>query len=206
MAVHHVVPQPDGDDDDDDGNIVDSSSQKLTVATTGAVLKLVTLDTTMDTTDDHDEQALNYSADVIHHFAFSSNGQHAIAGGDHGIIQLWKNIHNNLDDDDAGELTSIRLRGMATHVVSVSFSTDSKYVAAVGMAGAIKVWNVQTASLQKVRPVATSYDPFRANSNNIVVPSGIGHIKFTPDGTMLAATGNDGSIRFWSRDAWDRQR
>jgi WD40 repeat protein len=199
MAVHHVVPQPDGDDDDDDdGNFVDSSSQKLTIATTGAVLKLVTLDTTMDTTDDHDEQTLNYSADVIHHFSFSSNGQHAIAGGDHGIVQLWKNIHND-------ELTSIRLRGMVTHVVSVSFSTDSKYVAAVGMAGAIKVWNVQTASLQQVHPVATSYDPFRTNSNNILIPSGIGQIKFTPDGTMLAATGNDGSIRFWSRDSWDRQ-
>ena len=205
MAIHVVAqPRPRRY-----SNTTKSSSPKLTVATTGAVLKLVTLDASSNTTttnnnnNQNNEQTLNYSADVIHHFAFSSNGQYAIAGGDHGIVQLWKNIDNN---NKAAEPTAIRLRGLTSHVVSVSFSTDNKYVAAVGMAGAIKVWNVQSASLQNAHPVASLYDPSPSLiHNNSFPPSGINQIKFTPDGNMLAATGNDGSIRFWSRDAWDRQ-
>eukprot|EP00539_Tryblionella_compressa_P016462 CAMPEP_0178836068 /NCGR_PEP_ID=MMETSP0746-20121128/11974_1 /TAXON_ID=913974 /ORGANISM="Nitzschia punctata, Strain CCMP561" /LENGTH=446 /DNA_ID=CAMNT_0020498707 /DNA_START=186 /DNA_END=1523 /DNA_ORIENTATION=+ len=183
------------------------------VATSSAVLKLVHLLKRSENSDDRTSDGttnriLDHSADTLTCFSFSPCGSHAVAGGNYGFLKLWKNIRmtgsnsdsignrNMMGDDSPEENDAIRLRGLTSHVNSVAFSCDGQWVAASGMSGAVKVWNVPLACSNSVYPVASLFDP-STSKNDTFTPIGVNTIAFTPDGNMLAATGNDGSIRFW---------
>ncbi|KAG7372577.1 hypothetical protein IV203_018720 [Nitzschia inconspicua] len=107
----------------------------------------------------HSDRILNHSADRIYDFSRSNCGKHAVAGGVHGFVQLWKNIRMGTDQtrssnnedmvveyDGAASQTkhvlyneTITLRGLTSHAISVAFSPDGQWVAAAGMTGTINV-------------------------------------------------------------------
>jgi WD40 repeat protein len=206
---------------------------------TGIFLKLVRFlqQSEGNGTEGNDEE--NMRRDRILNIAFSNRGsfnrindfrlshcsQHAVAGGVHGYVQLWKNIqidtavnndNSTLPEAIQPTMESIQLHGPSSHVISVAFSPDGEWVAAAEMAGTIKVWHVPTSSALHVHPKAslcdTSYCKLEsAASINVsaesttlptLQPTCINTIRFTPDSAMLAATGNDGTIRFWCRQSW----
>lgn len=107
--------------------------------------------------------------------AFSTNGQQLISGGYHEII-IW----------DIATLKPVkRIKNVATEVQALSLSPDGKLLAAAtGQSG--KLGEVLLIPLDKDEPKVL------ATLADIALD-----VKFSPDGTQLAAGGSDNAIRIF---------
>ena len=104
--------------------------------------------------------------------AFSHDGQ-LLAAGDasdgRGTVKVW---------DVKSKQVVATLEDDLVVVRSVTFSSDDRYLASSHYNGEVKVWNVSDWELLRAMP-AGDYD-----------------IAFSPDGNMIAGTGN-GSVNLW---------
>eukprot|EP00529_Nitzschia_sp_RCC80_P010400 CAMPEP_0113467404 /NCGR_PEP_ID=MMETSP0014_2-20120614/14797_1 /TAXON_ID=2857 /ORGANISM="Nitzschia sp." /LENGTH=785 /DNA_ID=CAMNT_0000359711 /DNA_START=139 /DNA_END=2496 /DNA_ORIENTATION=- /assembly_acc=CAM_ASM_000159 len=86
------------------------------------------------------------------YFDFSPCRQHLVAGGDHGLVQVWFNV---VPSDDRSlpasssskssftpAMTKHRLSGLQAAVKSVTFSPDGQLLAALDAIGIIMIWRV----------------------------------------------------------------
>ena len=94
----------------------------------------------------------------------------ATVGGD-GLVVLW----------DAGKPPRI-LRGHASPVLRVAYSSDGKRLASADEAGAIRVWDVESEKTTRV----------------LVGAAPTTSLRFGPNAEWLVAGGEDGSIRLWN--------
>lgn len=117
--------------------------------------------------------------------AMSISDTHIVTAGDHGIVQLWQLPSK---DEDVGvgydHPAPIHLHGLEAIVTSIDISPCGTIVAASDCDGHVLTWNAQSG-----RQLAKVGDPCQS----------IHTILFTSNGSMLVASGTDGTIRCWSR-------
>jgi WD40 repeat protein len=120
----------------------------------------------------HTQQA--HSAMILS-VAVSPDGSLAASAGDDGIVKLW-------DLDRGSELGS--LRGHFDRLLAVEFSRDGKTLVSAGYDKLIRQWDVATGE-----PLGTLEGGQKSFQT---------HLSFSPDGSLLAAPNNDGSVLLWN--------
>ncbi len=147
---------------------------------------------------------------------FSPDGKHLTLGN--------QDFHANIWDVASGKSLA-QMEGFNQWPGCVAFSPDSQFLAA-GDYGKIRIWKVPTGEAFSVieeagalfafspdgEHLATNYKPFREKSQLKLwaFPSGeletlaesahekrITQITWSPDGSMLASSGEDGSLKLW---------
>ncbi|KPM52527.1 hypothetical protein ACG83_29845 [Frankia sp. R43] len=110
-------------------------------------------------------------------------------GGHEGTTYLWDvtgGAPSRLGEPLVGHTTSAR---------SVAFSPDGTALATAGDDGAIELWDIH----DRMRPTRTGA-PFLGHGilvNDNVVPRAAEDVAFSPDGTTLATSGDDGTVALW---------
>ena len=120
------------------------------------------------------DQFIAFRDDVI----FSPDGS-LLATSDNGSVQLWDLSGNQL----------AKFTVYPYGVISISFSPDGKLLAAAGLDGIPKLWDLES-ELQVAE--------FSAERSGQVRD-----IAFSPDGKLLAIVGNLGNIDFWQIESFD---
>lgn len=109
--------------------------------------------------------------------------------------------------DIRDKLHPILLGDHGKKITSISFSSDSKYLASSSSDDTIMLWNLDDKELneKELKEVAV----FDANDNKKITS-----ISFTPDGKYLASSSSDSKIRLWNLETkktivvlkWDKDK
>lgn len=122
--------------------------------------------------------------DYTYAIAFSSNGEHILAGWHPGTIRLW--------DVQSGKI----LRDFSyntDHTFSVAFTPDSKFVLAGGYTGAY-MWEIESGEFVRTFPAQINFETDIGRDTTI--------IKITPDSRYLLTSTTYGA-RLWSLQTGD---
>ena len=111
--------------------------------------------------------------------AYSPDGAVLASTGTDGAIELW--------DPETGMPTSAALTGHTDTVLCLDFSPDGKTLVS-GAYDSVRFWNVAD-------PAA----PSEAEAPLFTEQSGVNCAALSPDGTILATAGRDGTVRLWDR-------
>ena len=111
---------------------------------------------------------------AVNTLEFSPTGLNMSSGHYDGILRLW--------DINTGEV--IHTIDAESVVQSIAYSPDGRIIATGGSYenGLIKLWDIGTGFLLHTLPGHTS---------------GVDHLEFSPDGTLLVSGSYDGSIIIW---------
>ena len=78
------------------------------------------------------------------YFDVSPCRKHLVAGGDHGLVQVWFHVipTSFSSSSSSSFATKIRLSGLQAAVKSVTFSPDGQFLAASDAIGMIMIWKI----------------------------------------------------------------
>ncbi len=133
-------------------------------------------------------------------FAISPNGRTLAVAEDNSCI--YENPHDSLD----GQVTLRTLSTMATrHVIDVpavrvAFSPDGRTLATAGASGSVKLWDVATGKPSGPQLSGPPKDlaGLKDLPNGRDFSDEMVTVRFSPDGTLVAAGGLDGKVYLWN--------
>jgi WD40 repeat protein/energy-coupling factor transporter ATP-binding protein EcfA2 len=135
--------------------------------------------------------------------SFSPDGNMIVAASRDGSIQLRTWEGEKLETLEEYDPVARDFIGQEIlEVTSVSFSPDSKIIAAARRDGTIKLWSVEMKQLSRYRPDRPVTKVWRADVDevqtfkeyNIYQSS----LNFSPDSKMIASASSDGFIKLWN--------
>jgi WD40 repeat protein len=178
-----------------------------------------------DTETGKTQMVLYGHAGAVKSVDWSPDGTHLVTGGSDGLPRVW--------DASSGDVL-LTLPGHIEEVVIVTWSADGRRIASQGLDAVIKVWDAATGGLlfqiTNAAPEPSTKRGFvefspdgdwilaggtrvlglRLWDASIPVPKLFGHTfgqewgGWSPDGTLIATSGEDGSARMW--DAFTGQQ
>jgi len=163
-------------------------------------------------------------AGPVHSVAWSPDGTRLVSGGSDGLPRVW--------DTDTGEVLFV-LPGHTEEVVIVTWSSDGRRIASQGLDAIVKIWDAATGGLlyqiTNTAPEPGSKRGFvefspddssiLAGGSRVLGPriwdasittpvlfSGREWADWSPDGTQIATTGEDGNARLWDATTGEQLR
>ena len=144
-------------------------------------------------------QTLQGHSQPVRTVTFSPDGSMLASGSDDKTVKFWETPKGNLlktHDPEIGKISA------------VTFGSDSKTFVTAGEAADIKVWDVRRLDQQKSRPTAKPVPQSKQQTEQKSVKLEFqqaleGHngeivcIDLSSDGSVLASTGTDGTVRVW---------
>ncbi|MEV4316788.1 helix-turn-helix domain-containing protein [Actinocrispum sp. NPDC049592] len=142
-----------------------------------------------------------------HGLAFSTDGQTIVGVGDDQTVRLW----------DASSGTAITTQHVPAPARGAAFADDNRLLVTGDDTGFLWLWHVPPPILARADAVnSVAYQPhhdgvaiglangtveLRTGGTSVPMASGnesaIRSVAFTPDGNLLAAAGEDGTVRLW---------
>jgi len=135
----------------------------------------------------------NHASAQGHHrmvscIAFSADGRLLATGSHDRTIKVW--------NTDSGKRLQV-FRGHEVAVSDLAFTDGGDTLVSSGWGGHVMVWDVRGGKRKRTMQVQSG----TAADNRVVTGLDIG-----PDGTMLATTGLDKTLRLWNLDTGEKQR